>query len=288
MSKSDLVNHMADKAGISKANAADALDAMIEAIEQGIARAQKGDGIRVPGLGTFTDAVAERLRAPVIGIGGPCIAKELADRQPTAVVYAGDDPALLESVAGLMQTGYYRIARSGDAAGVEVCAALKNLLAIAVSAMYARHAERNPQPEKPKAMNPAAAVFNQAVREMAGLAGWLGGDTMTAYDLAGLGDLHVTVGGGRNSRLGGHIGAGMAVSQALKGPMAGLTVEGVDTGRVLAPALNAAFASGRLDRADFPVVRALIAAILDDSPLAVDFAGLRGDPTIPADRRQHA
>jgi len=54
MSKSDLVNHMADKAGISKANAADALDAMIEAIEQGIAKAQKGDGVRVPGLGTFT------------------------------------------------------------------------------------------------------------------------------------------------------------------------------------------------------------------------------------------
>ncbi len=54
MSKSDIVNHMADKAGISKASAADALDAMIEAIEQGIGAAKKGDGVRVPGLGTFT------------------------------------------------------------------------------------------------------------------------------------------------------------------------------------------------------------------------------------------
>ncbi|MDH3475694.1 MAG: HU family DNA-binding protein [Rhodospirillales bacterium] len=50
MSKSDLVNHMADKAGISKASAADALDALVAAIEDGIA-----DGnVRVPGLGTFT------------------------------------------------------------------------------------------------------------------------------------------------------------------------------------------------------------------------------------------
>jgi DNA-binding protein HU-beta len=54
MSKSDIVNHMADKAGISKASATDALDAMIEAIEQGIGRARKGEGVRVPGLGTFT------------------------------------------------------------------------------------------------------------------------------------------------------------------------------------------------------------------------------------------
>ena len=54
MSKSDIVNHMADKAGISKASAADALDAMIEAVEQGIRAANRGDSVRVPGLGTFT------------------------------------------------------------------------------------------------------------------------------------------------------------------------------------------------------------------------------------------
>ncbi len=54
MSKSDIVNHMADKAGISKASAGDALDAMIEAVEQGIRAANQGDSVRVPGLGTFT------------------------------------------------------------------------------------------------------------------------------------------------------------------------------------------------------------------------------------------
>ncbi len=54
MSKSDIVNRMAEKAGISKSSATDALDAMIESIEQEIARAGTGDGVRVPGLGTFT------------------------------------------------------------------------------------------------------------------------------------------------------------------------------------------------------------------------------------------
>jgi nucleoid DNA-binding protein len=54
MSKSDIVNHMAEKAGISKASAAAALDAMIEAIEQGIRGAKQGGSVRVPGLGSFT------------------------------------------------------------------------------------------------------------------------------------------------------------------------------------------------------------------------------------------
>lgn len=258
-----------------------------------IALVTKGLHQNGAGLQTFAEIVADRMLAigepsPVIGIGGPCIAKELADRQPGSVVYAGDHGAALEAVANLMQTDYYRISRSPDVVGVEVCAALKNLMAIAVSAMYSRHEERNPQPAKPRAMNPAASVFNQSVREMAGLAAWLGGDGMTAYDLAGLGDLHVTVGGGRNSRLGGHLGGGMTVSAALDGPMAGLTVEGVDTGRALAPALAAAFSSSALDPADFPVARSLIAAILEDAPLALDFTQLRPERRFVPDRRQHA
>ncbi len=54
MSKADIVNHIADKAGISKASATDALDATIEAIESGLAAAKQNEGVRVPGLGTFT------------------------------------------------------------------------------------------------------------------------------------------------------------------------------------------------------------------------------------------
>ena len=50
MSKADIVNHISDKAGISKASAADALDALIEAIEGGLTKARQGDGVRVPGL----------------------------------------------------------------------------------------------------------------------------------------------------------------------------------------------------------------------------------------------
>ncbi len=228
-------------------------------------------------LRSFPSQIAEALadlgiqRNMIMGIGGPCIAKELADRQPTAVVFAGEDRSHLEALRGLTQTAYYRVALNEDLEGVEFCAAMKNLLAIAVSAMWTRHQERNPQPHKPRAMNPAAAVFTQAVREMAGLNAWFGGRPETPFGLAGMGDLNVTVGGGRNSRLGFLLGEGMSLEAALSGPLAGETVEGADTALALAGPLERAFAGNRLAAGDFPVTRALLACIRDGEKLAIDF-----------------
>ncbi|WP_420348173.1 NAD(P)H-dependent glycerol-3-phosphate dehydrogenase [Pelagibius sp.] len=227
--------------------------------------------------GGLAEALADIGMTPgmVVGIGGPCIAKELADRQPTAVVYAGLDRQVLEALRAVMQTDYYRVALSDDLEGVEVCAALKNFLAIAVSAMLTRYPEINPQPTKPQAMNPAAAAFTQAVREMAALTRWFGGQPQTAYGLAGLGDLNVTVGGGRNSRLGFHLGEDMTLEEALGGPLAGETVEGADTALVLAAPLEKAFADGQLDPLDYPMTRTLIATIRDGGPLSLDFTAIR-------------
>lgn len=224
----------------------------------------------------LADDLAEQglRRDRVIGVAGPCIAKELADRRPTAVVFAGEDRDCLKRMHGIMETPYYRVSLSDDLDGVEVCAALKNFLAIAVSAMWTRYPEINPQPHKTRAMNPAAAAFTQAVREMAGLTTWFGGRTETTHGLAGLGDLNVTVGGGRNSRLGFLLGEGMTLEAALSGPLAGETVEGADTGLVLAGPLEKAFESGQLHRGDYPITRALIATLRDAQPLALDFESM--------------
>ena len=54
MSKTDLIDHVADSAGLSKKQAGDAFDATMAAIESSIAKARPGDSVRVPGLGTFT------------------------------------------------------------------------------------------------------------------------------------------------------------------------------------------------------------------------------------------
>lgn len=138
--------------------------------------------------------------------------------------------------------------------------------------------------------NPLAALFNQAVLELAILSRWIvenlpDGDTqasvtsqknLPAFDLAGMGDLHVTVGGGRNSRLGRYLGDEQRLSQVLQGPMKGVTVEGVDTGRRLLPGFQAACASGALTSEFLPLTRAILASIDQDELFKFDFSSLPG------------
>ena len=74
-----------------------------------------------------------------IGIGGPCIARELANRIPTTSVYSSRDRQAAKFARGLLRTSYYRLDTSEDVTGVECCAALKNFFAIGVSAMQTRY-----------------------------------------------------------------------------------------------------------------------------------------------------
>lgn len=215
---------------------------------------------------TYADWVPRMVRergahiGPLVGIGGPCIAAELAERLPTSVIFASLDTGAVRIARALFETSYYRIALSTDVVGVEACAALKNFFAIGVSAMMGRYRRGN-EPAK----NPVATVFQQAVNEIAILSEWLGGETGTAHGLAGLGDLHVTVGGGRNSRLGREIGTGQTIPQAMAGALSGETVEGVDTARAIGPALLAACDGGDLDAGSLPLALAIIGAVSDGS-----------------------
>lgn len=228
---------------------------------------------------TYAQTLPQALQAdglpaiPVIGIGGPCIAQELAERQRTAVVYASSDKTACQTAARWMQTPYYRVATSTDSLGVEACAALKNFFAIGVSAMRTCYPGSG-RSGNAYAMNPAAAVFDQAVIEMALLAEWIGGRSAAAMGLAGVGDLQVTVGGGRNGKLGLCLGQGMRVAEALSGPLAGETVEGVDTGRSLARAFHAARDAGLLAATAFPLTCSLLNAISDGVPFTFDFERL--------------
>ena len=218
---------------------------------------------------TYADALPRMLAergtrlSALVGIGGPCIARELALRRPTAVVYASADEGAARRAADLMGTGFYRVSTDADAVGVEACAALKNLLAIGVAAAMGRHPL-----DGAHARNPLAAAFQGAVDEMVLLSIWMGGRPGTAHGLAGLGDLHVTVGGGRNSRLGRFLGEGLAITEAMEGPMRGETVEGVDVGRALMRPLRAAWRRGDLDRGQFPLTDALLGAIEGGPPAA--------------------
>ncbi|MGH1481952.1 MAG: glycerol-3-phosphate dehydrogenase [Geminicoccales bacterium] len=227
----------------------------------------EGGGVR-----TLPHRIKENLAAigvpAIVGVGGPCIARELANRAPTAVVFGHTDRETGTFCKKTFETGYYHVRLSADLEGVEANAPLKNFMAIGVAATWSRFPDQ--QKDNARQMNPTAAVFEQAIHELALLTQWLGGNPMTALRLPGAGDLFVTVNAGRNSRLGLRLGAGDSVNEALSGPLKGETVEGVDTGRALGPALYKAWERDPVLAAEMPLTRALLNAILHDEPFAFE------------------
>jgi glycerol-3-phosphate dehydrogenase (NAD(P)+) len=225
------------------------------------------------------DQVAGQSMNRIVGIGGPCIARELALRIPTRVTFASHCVDTANEMRALFTTPYYRITTDSDIVSVEACAALKNFLCIGVSAMISAY-----ETDTGSAKNPVAGLYNQAVHELLVLSQWIAkgsnipeqrvGGVPVAFDLAGMGDLHVTVGGGRNSRLGNYLGRGHRLMSVLNGEMKGVTVEGVDTGRSLSAACRAACLSSELVPESIPLTLSILDCIDIDAPFSLDFSQL--------------
>lgn len=236
---------------------------------------------------TYAQTLDAQLTTPdsrIVGIGGPCIAREMALGYPTRVCFASHDITVANQLREMLRTNHYHIATHTDFTGLEACAALKNFMCIGVSTMFTAHPLDNGH-----AKNPLAGLFNQAVLEISGLCQWIKNDvTQTsentalaasitqdlAFDLAGMGDLHVTVGGGRNSLLGRFLGEGKLLNDILQKEMKDTTVEGVDTARQLSSGFRFACEQSTLNATDFPLTRAILDVVEFEQPFEFDFSSL--------------
>jgi glycerol-3-phosphate dehydrogenase (NAD(P)+) len=102
---------------------------------------------------------------PLLAVGGPSIAGELAEARDTCVVVTGDDAALAHKLAGMLRTRYYHVWPSTDMVGVETCVALKNLYALAVGCVGGLLAKRGKAGNEAVMHNLAAAIFAQGLWE---------------------------------------------------------------------------------------------------------------------------
>ncbi len=210
-----------------------------------------------------------RDQVPIMAIGGPSIAGELASRRHTCVVFAGKDPSMLEKMRGMLQNPYYHIWTSTDLVGVEVCVAMKNAYALGVG-LALGWLEKEGIADNGSAMhNPAAAVFAQGLWETAYLVEHLGGSMDSVYSLPGSGDLYVTCQGGRNSRMGRWLGLGMNYQEAKGRYMPGETIEGAEILLEIGPAIEALVEKGELDGARLPLVRTLAKIVASDASLPI-------------------
>lgn len=224
-------------------------------------------------LATFPAALARRLaaisseRVSFNAIGGPCTSHELGARRHTSVVFTGEDTKILADLRALLATPYYHIWTSTDVTGVEACAALKNAYALGVALAVGQMEAMGPD-GLAHGYNPQAALVGQSCHEMRRLVGALGGDPDQVDWLPGVGDLYVTVFGGRTVRLGRLLGKGTPFTEARE-ILAGLTLESVEITTRVARALPRLAARGVVDLADFPLLLHLDEIVNQGKPVAI-------------------
>ena len=203
----------------------------------------------------------------ISAVGGPCLATGLANRVHSSVVIANKDISVAKKIANLLNTNYYHTSYSDDLNGVEVSAAIKNIFSMAVGAARGLCSTNITEEVREKNyLNTSSALIKQSVQEMEIFVEHLNGKNETVKGLAGLGDLYVSSGGGRNSLMGSYIGQGMTFSEAKKNKMAKVTVEGADLAIEIGKKINEDF-----DKKKLPLMLGMINAILEDKKLELDW-----------------
>ena len=167
---------------------------------------------------TLTDVIEAELGPgyPVVALCGPSHAEEVGRRVPTAVVSASKDQKAAELVQDCFMNGRFRVYTSPDIVGVELGAALKNIIALCAGCCDGMGFCDNTK----------AALMTRGLAEMARRGVALGGRKETFTGLAGVGDLIVTCTSmhSRNRRCGILIGQGKGIQEAIR--EVGAVVEG--------------------------------------------------------------
>ena len=183
---------------------------------------------------------------------GPCLAKELVRKKQTSVILASKNIKIARWIGKQISTKYYIIEFSKDIIGVEVCSAIKNIYAMIIGAG--------------QSSNMSSSLFQKSLIEMKYLTKFFRGKEKTTLGLAGLGDLYVSVVGGRNSKMGSYLGKGFTFKSAKKKFMPKDTVEGEQLIREIAP-----FVLKKINKKNIPLMYNLIKSILNNSKFNIKY-----------------
>ena len=156
---------------------------------------------------------------PVAVLSGPSFALEVAQQRPTAVLIASHDSVAMDRVQAEFRGSYFRLYGSDDVVGVELCGALKNVIAIAAGLVEGSGLGQNA----------LAALITRGLAEISRLTSAAGGRRETPAGLSGLGDLVLTCTGSLSRNR--HVGVELARGRSLHDIVAGMKMvaEGVRT-----------------------------------------------------------
>ena len=204
-------------------------------------------GIEADTLFTMTEIIADEIKNPtvkLVALSGPTHAEEVAKDLPTTIVSACADLTAAEYVQNIFGNTCMRVYTNDDVLGVELCGAMKNIMALASGvALGLGYGD-----------NTKAALITRGMAEITRLGTAMGCKPQTFYGLAGIGDLIVTATSihSRNNRCGLLMGQGVAPADAIK--QVGMVVEGIN-------ALPAAMRLAEKYNVEMPIAMAVNAVV---------------------------
>jgi glycerol-3-phosphate dehydrogenase (NAD(P)+) len=195
-------------------------------------------GLEIDSLQRMSEVIHDETRGAhaVVVLSGPSFAAEVSRRLPTALVAASNDAAAVQSVQHEFRSKYFRLYGSDDVIGVEIGAALKNIIAIAAGVVEGLGLGHNAM----------SALITRGLAEISRLACAMGGNRETLAGLSGLGDLVLTCTGSlsRNRHVGLELGHGRSLDAILASMR--MVAEGVRT-------TTAALALGQRHGVELPI-----------------------------------
>ncbi len=197
-------------------------------------------GIEQDTLYTMTEVISDELEnsnLKIAALSGPTHAEEVIKKLPTTIVASSDDIKIAEEVQDIFMNLYMRVYTNTDIKGVELCGAMKNIIALSAGISDGLGYGDNAK----------AALITRGMAEISRLGIEMGCNVHTFYGLTGIGDLVVTATSrhSRNNKAGYYIGTGLSVKEATE--KVGMVVEGIN-------AIPAAIRLAEKYNVDMPIV----------------------------------
>ncbi len=193
----------------------------------------------------------------IVVLSGPSHAEEVVKQDITTITAACSNIESAKYVQNLFCNGFFRVYTNQDVIGVELGAALKNVIAVGAGALHGLGYGDNAK----------AALMTRGLTEISRLGVAFGADPLTFIGLSGVGDLIVTCTSvhSRNWRCGNELGKGVPIEKVLENM--GMVVEGVAT-------TKAAYELAMQKDIDMPITTAIYRVIYQNEDLKIEISDL--------------
>lgn len=205
----------------------------------------------------LAEEIPVQLRQAIVVLSGPSHAEDVAAGDITSLTAASADLKAAEVIQQLFMNDYFRVYTNPDVVGVEMGAALKNVIAIGAGALHGLGYGDNTK----------AALMTRGLAEISRLGAAFGANPLTFIGLSGVGDLIVTCTSvhSRNWRAGNQLGQGQTLKTVLQNM--GMVVEGVAT-------TKAAYELAQQKEVEMPITTAIYHVLYQQKDIRTEIANL--------------